>query len=56
MIGKRIEYQTGWGCYGIGIVTAVSDETGVVTVRDDEDGTFWKGSPEQIEFWDDDAI
>lgn len=54
MIGQRVEYQTDWGSYGIGVVTQVNENTGTVRVKDDEDGSLWEGPADMVELWEED--
>lgn len=42
MIGKRVEFPTGIGCWDIGIVTSANETTGEIEVRTEE-GELFKG-------------
>ena len=42
-IGNRVEYQTGWGEYSIGVVSAYDEKTEILTVKNEDDGSTWSG-------------
>lgn len=52
MIGRRVEYQTGFGCSGTGVIIKHFDLTGVFVVQDEDDGSLWRGWEDQLTFLD----
>jgi hypothetical protein len=42
-IGQVVEYQTGWGEYGVGRVEKIDEAGEQITVVDEVDGTRWHG-------------
>lgn len=42
-IGQVVEYQTGWGEYGVGQVADIQEANEQITVIDLDDGSTWKG-------------
>lgn len=42
-VGQRVEYQTGYGCYGTGRIVAIDEAKEVLIVADDEDHSLWRG-------------
>jgi hypothetical protein len=42
-VGQVVEYQTGWGEYGVGHVADIDEATEQITVVDHDDGTKWHG-------------
>lgn len=46
--GQRVEYQTGWADFGIGIIVAIDAEREIVTVIDEDDGSKWRGPLDRV--------
>jgi len=42
-VGQVVDYQTGWGEYGVGEVAEIDEATAQITVVDQDDGTKWHG-------------